>query len=1183
MVPGWAVLALSFGYVGLLFALAYYGDWAARTRGRPAGKPVVYALSLAVYCTSWTFYGSVGLASRTGYDFLPIYLGPILMFSLGLPLMRRIVRVSKSHNITSIADLIAARYGKSQMLAAVVTVIAVVGVLPYIALQLKAVSTSFTVLMQQPMSAAAAGAAGPALWNDTALIVSLVLALFAILFGTRNINATEHNEGMMLAIAFESLVKLVAFISVGVFVTWGMFDGWADLLARARAAPELGHLFSGGVDGATWVTMTGLALTAIVCLPRQFHVAVVENVNERDLRKAAWLFPLYLVAINIFVIPIAVAGLLVFGDTVHHGDMFVLALPMAGRQEMVTLLAFIGGLSASTAMVIVESVAISNMVSNDLVMPIVLHRRRLGLSDREDMGKVILQVRRVAIVAFMLLAYFAYRLLGDSYALASIGLLSFAAVAQFAPALLGGLIWRGATQKGAMAGILAGFSVWAYCLLVPTLVQAGAFSAGLLDSGPFGIGLLRPQQLFGLRFDPLTHGVFWSLLANVAAYALVSLLSVPKVIERLQATAFVDADGNAGQLGLRHWHGSARVSEMATVAASYLGPDRAQRAFEDFAAQRGTPLVPDAEADFGLVRHTERMLASAIGAASARLVMALTLERRNLSADDAMRLLDDATAAIQYNRDLLQSTLENVRQGISVFDRELRLVCWNRRFRDLLELPAALGSVGVTLPEIMRFNAERGEYGPGNPDDLVAHQLELFLGDGEAVLEYRRPNGTVLEVRRSPMPGGGCVTTYSDITEHVRVAAQLAAANEHLEQRVRERTAELTALNAELNGAKTAAEEANLGKTRFLAAASHDLLQPLNAARLYVSSLVERHAARTGGLSGPDGELVRKVDASLGSVEELLGTLLDISKLDAGGWTPERHNFALGELCEALRLEFAPLAERKGLDLRIVPSRLAVESDRQLLHRVLQNLLSNAIRYTTAGKVLLGVRRTRTALLIQVWDTGCGIPRDKQPLVFKEFQRFASGPGTEHGLGLGLSIVERISRILDHPVSFRSVPGRGTAFTLRVPRGTAAVAPLRLAFEPVLPLQPAERVTLLCIDNEPSVLDGLTSLLEGWSYRMRPARGLAAALELDRAGLMPPDLLIVDYHLGGGDDGIDCIVALRHHYRAEVPAILITADRSEPVKSRARSLALPILNKPLKPAALRALIMRAIAARQAAE
>lgn len=1182
MIQGWVVLALSLGYVGLLFALAYYGDRVSRVRGRPTSKPVIYALSLAIYCTSWTFYGSVGLASRTGYNFLPIYIGPILIFALGWTLVRKIVRVSKSHNITSIADFIAARYGKSQILAATVTVIAIIGILPYIALQLKAVSTSFAMLTQYPKIMMPSGAASVPIWSDTALVASLVLALFAILFGTRNINATEHNEGMMLAIAFESIVKLIAFLSVGIFVTWGMFQGFGDLAARAAATPELRHLFFGGVDGPTWVTMTGLAMSAILCLPRQFHVTVVENVNEKDLRKAAWLFPLYLVAINIFVVPIAAAGLIVFNDGGVDGDMFVLALPMAGQQEVIALLAFLGGLSAATAMVIVESVAISNMVSNDLIMPILLHRRHLGLSDREDMGKVILQIRRVAIIAFMLLAYFYYRLVGDTYALASIGLLSFAAVLQFAPALLGGLVWRSATQRGALAGILMGFSVWVYTLLVPSFVQAGWLSHGLLEIGPFGIGLLRPQQLFGLRFDPLTHGVFWSLLANVSGYVIFSLLSVPKVIERLQASAFVDPNASPSHFASRHWDGSIRVSELAAVAASYLGAERAQRSFEDFAAQRSMELSPSTEADLSLVRHTERMLASAIGAPSARLVMAVTLERQNLSTEDAMRLLDDATVAIQYNRDLLQSTLENVRQGISVFDKELRLVCWNRRFRDLLELPAELGRVGVALQDIIRFNAERGEYGPGNLDDLVAQQLEHFLGNDETAFEYQRPDGRVLEIRTSIMPGGGYVTTYSDITDHVRVAAQLVAAKENLEQRVSERTAELTTLNAELSRAKVIAEEANLGKTRFLAAASHDLLQPLNAARLYVSSLVERRVRDASSLDDTDGELVRKVDASLGSVEELLGTLLDISKLDAGALTPENQGVALRELFDALKLEFAPLAEKKHLDLRIVRSSLVTQSDRHLLHRVLQNLLSNAIRYTMQGKVLMGVRRAGPQLLIQVWDTGCGIPRDKQPLVFKEFQRFASGPGTERGLGLGLSIVERISRILDHPVSFRSEPGRGTVFTLRVPRAKSSAASPRPVSEVIRPIQPIEQAIVLCIDNEANVLDGLRTLLEGWSCRVSTATGLAVALEVATRGNERPNLMIIDYHLDG-DDGIDCIESLRRHYGAEIPAILITADRSEAVKNRAWALGLPILNKPVKPAALRALVTRTLVVRQAAE
>jgi Na+/proline symporter/signal transduction histidine kinase/CheY-like chemotaxis protein len=1177
MIRGWAVLALSLGYVAFLFAVAYHGDRLAKRRGRPRAKPVIYALSLAVYCTSWTFYGSVGLAARTGYDFLPIYIGPILMFAVGWPLLARIIRISKTHNITSIADFIAARYGKSQVLAAAVTIIAVIGALPYIALQLKAVSTSFVALTRYPEIAIPALENGQPFWSDTALAVAIILALFAILFGTRQIDATEHHEGMILAIAFESLVKLFAFLVVGAFVTWGMFDGFGDLAARIGAAAETRRLFLGGVDGPTWVTMTSLALVAVLCLPRQFHVAVVENADEGDLRKAAWLFPLYLVAINIFVIPIAAAGLLVFPGGAVDGDMFVLALPMAAGQSAIALLAFIGGLSAATGMVIVASVAVSTMVSNDLVMPIVL-RGRFGFADREDMSAVVLHIRRIAIFIFMLLAYCFCRLVGNSTALASIGLLSFAAMAQFAPALLGGLIWRGATAKGAVAGIVVGALLWAYTLLLPVLAGSGWLPQGLLDHGLFGVGLLRPQQLFGLRFDPLTHGVFWSLLANVTCYVVFSLSRRPLIVERSQADAFVDFDDGQVQLGGRSWRGSISVSELAAVAAQYLGVERAQRSFAEFARQRGGGLTPSAAADFGLVRHTERLLASAIGAPSARLVLALSLERRNLSLDGALRLLDDATAAIQYNRDLLQATLENVRQGISVFDRELRLVCWNRRFRDLLDLPPVFGRVGVTLNEILRFNAERGEYGAGDIDTLVAQRLVLFIGTGEMIFERRRPNGVVLEIRTSPM-AGGYVTTYSDITDHVQATTALAAANERLEERVHERTAALTTLNEALSRAKSVAEDANLGKTRFLAAASHDLLQPLNAARLYVSTLLERQSRQATA----DLELVRKVDASLRLVEDLLGTLLDISRLDAGALTPERREFPLGELFDSLRVEFAPLAERKGLDLRIMPTSLVVDSDRHLLHRVLQNLLSNALRYTLSGKVLMGVRRSGIELVIDVSDTGSGIPLEYQGRVFQEFQRFAPGPGTEHGLGLGLSIVDRISRILDHPVRFRSQPGRGTTFSVRVPRGKGVEAQGMIETPPPRALPSLEQAVVLCVDNEATVLDGMQALLESWSCRVLLARGLREAVALAVAEPLKPELLIVDYHLDQSGDGADCVEALRRAYGAVLPAVIVTADRSEAVRARALARGLMVLHKPVKPAALRSLLMRLLATRQAAE
>ncbi|HZB93677.1 MAG TPA: NahK/ErcS family hybrid sensor histidine kinase/response regulator [Stellaceae bacterium] len=1177
MIRGWAILALSLGYVGLLFWLAYWGDRRARRRGRAKAKPIIYSLSLAVYCTSWTFYGSVGLAAKTGYDFLAIYVGPILVFALGWPLLGRLIRISKSHNINSIADFIAARYGKSQWLAAAVTVIAAIGTLPYLALQLKAVSVSFTVLMSYPATGLAAFQSQPAPLY-TALAVALLLALFAALFGTRHVDATEHNEGLILAIAFESTVKLLAFIAVGAFVTWGMFGGFGDLGGRIAQQPALRRVFLEGIDGTSWMTMCALSVAAILCLPRQFHVTVVENTDPGNLDKAAWLFPLYLVAINVFVIPIAVAGLSTFPPAVDS-DTFVLALPLAAHQVGFAILAFIGGLSAATGMAIVCSIAISKMVSNDLVMPLLLHRR-LGFAERRDMGRLIRHIRRAAIFGILLLGYCYYWLIGDSLALASIGLISFAAIAQIAPPLLGGLIWRGANAKGALAGVLAGFGVWAYTLLLPSLAHGGWAPAGLLRDGPFGLAFLRPEALFGVRFDPLTHGVFWSLVANIGGFIAGSHFASARVIERVQANAFIDADATEAHFTSRVWPGPIRVAELAALVAQYLGADRVARDFAEFLAPPGEGFGA-APADIQLVRHAERLLASAIGAPSARLVMALALERQNLGMDGALRLLDDATAAIQYNRDLLQATLENVRPGISVFDRDLRLACWNRQFRELIDLPAALTRVGVSLEEIVRFKAERGEYGPGAVETIIADRLEVFVAAGGASFQWRRPNGTVLDIRTTEMPGGGYVTTYSEVTQHVEAAEQLAAANELLEQRVNERTAELTRLNAELREAKVAAEEANLGKTRFLAAVSHDLLQPLNAARLYLSSLIEQQGRPQRSRDGVDGALAVKIDTSLGAVEEILDALLDISRLDAGKLTAERQDMRLGDLFDSLRVEFAPLAERKGLELRVVPTTLAVNSDRRLLRRILQNLLSNAIRYTSTGKVLMGARRRGGRVAIAILDTGSGIPLDKQDLVFREFQRFPATAGGETGVGLGLSIVDRMARVLDHPVAFRSAPGRGTRFTVELPRSTAAVPPPRTGAATALPSLAG--ASILCIDDEPGVLDGMRMLLEGWGCRVHLAAGLAEALRLDAAELARLDAVIVDYHLNAEADGLRSLAELRQRCGVLLPAILITADRSASVREAAHRQGLRVLNKPVKPAALRALVTRLIAAQEAAE
>ncbi len=537
MLDSWTVIFAGLFYVSLLFVVATWGDRLVKRRESGVWGPSTYALSLGVYCTSWTYFGSVGLAARSGFDFLPIYLGPILVFVFGRPLLQRMVDLAKRQNITSIADFIAARYGKSEILGAMVAVIAVIGIVPYISIQLKAVSFSIETLI-------APGVISPANTpaQDLAFIVAVAMAAFAILFGTRHIDTTEHQHGMMLAVAVESIVKLIAFVAVGAFVTF-IFAGGPTALYEATAAnPDISALFSQGLDGGRWITMTLLAMFAIILLPRQFHVAVVENAGRADLRRAAWLFPLYLVAINIFVLPIAVAGLLFLGSGTTDADTYVLALPIAAGSKSMALIAFLGGLSASTAMVIVETVALSIMVCNNIVVPILVRRRLERNHVLEDMGRRLIAVRRWAIVAILLLAYSYYRMIGSSAALAQTGLISFAAVAQFAPALLVGLIWKRATARGAKMGLVAGFAIWIYTLLLPSFADAGWIGQGFVEEGPLGVAILRPRTLFYLEFDYLTHGVIWSLGVNLACLIGFSLMRQPTSIERIQAEAFVPHD-----------------------------------------------------------------------------------------------------------------------------------------------------------------------------------------------------------------------------------------------------------------------------------------------------------------------------------------------------------------------------------------------------------------------------------------------------------------------------------------------------------------------------------------------------------------------------------------------------------------------------------------------------------------
>lgn len=722
MLGGPVIILVSLLYLSLLFAIAYYGDKRADQGRSIIATPHVYALSIAVYCTSWTFFGSVGRAASTGVGFLPIYLGPTLTFVLGWVVIRKIIRISKVNRITSIADFIASRYGKSLALGGIVSIIAVVGILPYISLQLKAISTSFSILLQYPQVVMPKGPAGATILQDTELYVTLAMAAFAILFGTRHIDASERHEGMVAAIAFESVVKLVAFLAVGLFVSFVLYDGFGDIFARAAAVGVAAtRLFV--VDGiaayTSWIALTVLAMAAIVVLPRQFQVLVVENVDENHLKKAVWLFPLYLLLINIFVLPIAFAGILHFPAGDVDADTFVLTLPMKEGAAFLALLAFIGGLSAATGMIIVESMALATMVSNNLVMPLLLRAARQYLSRQKTLSGIVLAIRRGTIMVVLLLGYFYAATIGGSYTLVTIGLVSFVAALQFAPVIVAALYWKDATRSGALSALIGGFGMWLYTLLLPSLARSGWIGANWVENGPFGIALLNPYALFGLDgLDPISHATIWTMIANVGLLVGVSIFSSQSVLERSQAVQFADVFKLSAVPG-RTWHGSASVGDLWDLLGRFLGEQRALAAYHQFEREYARHLERPASADSAVVSFVERQLAGAIGAASARIMVASVLREEMHDIDEVTRILDEASQLVVYSRRLEEKSSE-------LETATAELVAANERLKELDKLKddfmaTVSHEIRTPLTSIRSF----GEILRDNPDLEPAQRQEF--------------------------------------------------------------------------------------------------------------------------------------------------------------------------------------------------------------------------------------------------------------------------------------------------------------------------------------------------------------------------------------------------------------------------------------------------------------------------
>ncbi|MPT48666.1 MAG: hybrid sensor histidine kinase/response regulator [Sphingobium sp.] len=1103
---GILLFSVAMGYAGLLFLLAVYSETRLKSSGLARLRMPAYALALAVYCSSWTFYGAVGSSISEGWNYAPIYLGPILLLLFAPGFLRALVREVEAEGAASISDFIGSRFGKSRGVAALVTLLALFGSIPYLALQLRSIGTGYAAIAgghnaQIPMT-----------------IAAIVLALFAMAFGARRYVASGRNEAVLHVIAAESLVKLAAMMAVGLFAGWLFFS--APPAQQAMGASRFYDIFALSQMDGDFLVITLLSMAAFLCLPRQFYIGVIGADSPDSIMQGRWITILYLLLTMAVVMPISLAGLtLPSGD--FAPDLLILGLPLVHGADGLAFVAFLGGFSAATGMVVVEAIALFHMLSNDLIGPVMLRFRKddVATDIGADMGRRMLHTRRVAIVMVMAAALVYAFLVPEDERLAAIGLTAFAAMVQFAPILI--LAVRGGNRDAlaAKGGLIVGLILWIYTLFLPELIWPE-----LLE--PLTGTLLDPHALMGVTgLSSISHGTLWSLGANSAVFAVISL--------------WRRRGGGRDEARPHHDIAEARtLGDLRAMATRFVGKEEANAAFGPDRDSNDAIEAEDA-------RRAERLIAGVIGGPSARQIMASALQGTRLGVSDVMRMLDESGQSLQFSKGLLAATLENIDPGVSVIDHHQRLMAWNSRYLDLFKYPKELVYVGAPVSELIRYNATRGECGPGEVDSHVARRLGHMRRGTVHSFERMRPDGRVLKTVGGPMPGGGYVMCFTDITAEAEARSALERARSELESRVEQRTRALRLANEQLS-------RADAEKTRFLAAASHDLLQPIHAARLFTAGLGRQLPENLRPLLGG-------VSSSIEAAEALLRSLLDISKLDAGGVQPQPALFPVRPLLMELAEIFTPQAQAKGLTIRVGPGDAMVESDRSLLQSIIQNFLSNAMRYTMQGGVVMGVRRRQGMIRIEVYDSGPGIEERDQDRIFQEFERLGHAGAGDAGIGLGLAIVRRTARLLDAAVDLRSTPGRGSRFAVEL---TAAAEPAL----PQAPLKPTQTrspdgVQVLVVDDDAEIRAATAMVLRQNGYVPLMAAGPADAYVL--ADLA--QCALVDYQLAEGDgDGISLIAQLRL-INPSLCCALVTADRSPDLTDKCRAGGADLFHKPASP------------------
>jgi PAS domain S-box-containing protein len=982
------LLGIVVGYLVFLFVVASASEAFAPRLARL--RTLTYVLAASVYCTAWTFYGSVGLAANRGLEFLTIYLGPACVAILWPLLLRKLVRVSKEQRITSISDFISSRYGKSAPLGTLVAVLVVGGMIPYIALQLKAVSASFKMILRQESVLEV---------FDPTLLIAVTLALFGILFGARNLDFTKRQTGLMTAVAVESIVKLLAFLVIGVYVTWVLFDGFADLFGTVSTHPEWSHLLTLGqpptASYARWATMLVISMLAVMFLPRQFHVLVVQNPRVSDVNAVSWSFPLYLLLINLFVLPIAFAGLLVFPGAGADADSFILRLPLWFDSPIYTVVVFLGGFSAATAMIVVDSLALSKMITNDVILPILLRRRQ-----REDIYWIVLFYTRLAMLGVVALGYAWARMEHGQLLLVEMGLLSFIAVAQCAPAILFGIYWRQGNRKGAYAGISAGFLLWFYTLIVPALVKEGLLMPSLLEYGPFGWTFLRPTAFLGLTgLDVISHGVFWSLFWNVGLFVMVSLLTEQDADDRSQAAAFVGAPVEDKAAGSAPAILSA--PEIERLIHHYVGNEEAEAIVKDLfrgkaPAELSVPELLELRIRF------ERLLAAPLGAAAARTIVE---DHFTISKDEAKQLVASfqqmqqslrvTEEEVQRGERLLASVVESVDDCIFTTDMDGRLVTMNPAGRRLL------GHAGWEVPRL-RYHDLLAAYDGRSETDTIREAVERG-GGWSGQLTGRTRDGQlfpahlaitcIIDARGQRM---GTVGVLRDLTEQVETQRRLIQ---------REKLA-------------------SLGE--MAAGVAHEIRNPLGGIKMATNLLA---SPEVDG-SPLSQEMARSIISGIAEIEGIINNLLDFTR----DTRLERGEYELVRILDPVVESAAGEGRARGISVGYgrVERQVVAFGDGQKLRQVFTNVMKNALEAVdpkrSDGRVEVNLFGAGDRVAVEVVDNGVGISATDRDRIFLPF--FTTKPS---GTGLGMSIVKKIVDLHGGDIVIDSVPGRGTRVRISLP------------------------------------------------------------------------------------------------------------------------------------------------------